>query len=99
MWLGRAHAYGGGIFLAGVADGVLEGNDAQHQQNGILMYGCQNMRVTQNNASFNSGYGLMLFESSQNVVEENTADFFVAASTTTTKPASRITTGQMRPGW
>lgn len=75
VWLGRQHAYGGGFFLAGCADGVLDGNDCQHQQNGILLYGCQNMRATRNNASFNSGYGFLLFESSQNVVEENTADF------------------------
>ncbi|MCL5998178.1 MAG: right-handed parallel beta-helix repeat-containing protein [Chloroflexi bacterium] len=75
VWLDRSQAYGGGIFLSGVIDASLSNNDVQHQQNGILLYGCNNVEVAGNNASYNSGYGILLYESSQNTVESNVADF------------------------
>jgi parallel beta-helix repeat protein len=75
VWLPRDEAYGGGIFLSGVKDSFVTNNDVQHQQSGIMLYGCNNVEVTRNNASFNSGYGMLLFESSQNLVEDNVADF------------------------
>lgn len=75
VWLDRSQAYGGGIFLSGVSDSFVLDNDAQHQQNGIMLYGCNNVLLAHNNASFNSGYGLLLYESSHNTVESNTADF------------------------
>jgi parallel beta-helix repeat protein len=75
VWLSREQAYGGGIFLSGVIDSVVADNDVQHQQSGIMLYGCNRVEVTRNNASFNSGYGLLLYESSENIVEGNTADF------------------------
>lgn len=75
IWLDRSQAYGGGIFLSGVIDSVLRDNDVQHQQNGIMLYGCDHVEVMRNNASFNSGAGLMLFESSHNQIHDNIADF------------------------
>lgn len=75
VWLPREQAYGGGIFLSGVIDSFVAGNDARHQQNGILLYGCNRVEVSRNDASHNSGYGILLFESSENLVEDNTADF------------------------
>lgn len=75
VWLDRSQAYGGGIFLSGVIDSVVVGNDVQHQQNGILLYGCNAVEVAGNNASYNSGYGILLYESSDNLIENNTADF------------------------
>jgi parallel beta-helix repeat protein len=75
VWLDRSKAYGGGIFMSGVIDSFILENDVQHQQNGILLYGCNNVEVARNNASFNSGYGILLYESSQNAIDRNTADF------------------------
>ncbi|MCS7061566.1 MAG: right-handed parallel beta-helix repeat-containing protein [Anaerolineae bacterium] len=75
VWLDRSQAYGGGIFFSGVIDSFIIGNDVQHQQNGILLYGCNRIEVTHNNASYSSGYGLLLYESSDNTIEDNTADF------------------------
>jgi parallel beta-helix repeat protein len=75
VWLDRSEAYGGGIFFSGVVDSFIEDNDVQHQQNGVLLYGCNNVELRRNNASFNSGYGLLLFESSQNTVDQNIADY------------------------
>lgn len=75
VWLPREQAYGGGIFLSGVIDSFVLDNDVQHQQNGIMLYGCNRVEVARNNASYNSGYGILLFESSENLIEDNTADF------------------------
>lgn len=75
VWLDRTEAYGGGIFFSGIKDSFIEGNDVQHQQNGIMLYGCNNVEIVRNNASFNSGYGILLYESSQNTVDHNIADY------------------------
>lgn len=75
VWRDERDAYGGGIYLNGVIDSVLEHNDVQHQQNGILLYGCDHVAVLGNNASFNSGFGIGLFGSSDNTIDNNTADF------------------------
>ena len=75
VWLARDEAYGGGIFLSGVIDSFVTDNDVQHQQSGIMLYGCNRVEVARNNASFNNGYGILLYESSENTVEHNVADY------------------------
>ena len=75
VWLDRSEAYGGGIFFSGIKDSFIEGNDVQHQQNGIMLYGCNKIEIVRNNASFNSGYGILLYESSLNSVDRNIADY------------------------
>ncbi len=75
VWLDRSQAYGGGVFFSGVQDGFIEDNDVQHQQNGLLLYGCNKIEIARNNASFNSGYGILLYESSENEVTHNIADY------------------------
>ena len=75
VWLDRSAAYGGGIFFSGVQDSFIEDNDVQHQQNGVLLYGCNRIELTRNNASFNSGYGILLYESSENEVTHTIADY------------------------
>ncbi|MFN3706014.1 MAG: nitrous oxide reductase family maturation protein NosD [Thermoflexales bacterium] len=75
VWLPLTQAYGGGILLGGVKDGFILNNDVQHQQNGIMLYGCENIQVIGNDASYNSGAGILLYESSHNTIERNVADF------------------------
>jgi parallel beta-helix repeat protein len=75
VWLEREEAYGGAIFLNRCIDSRVDGNDVQHQQGGIILYGCDHIAVIANNASYNSGYGMLLFESSDNEVRDNIADF------------------------
>jgi parallel beta-helix repeat protein len=75
VWLARAEAYGGGIFLNGVIDSFVLDNDVQHQQNGIMLYGCDHVEIARNNASYNSGYGILLYESSNNTLDANIADY------------------------
>jgi parallel beta-helix repeat protein len=50
-------------------------NDLQHQQNGLSLYHCTGVQVEANDASYCSGWGLHLYDSCDNVLEGNFADF------------------------
>ncbi len=75
IWLGHKQAYGGAIFLHNVNEAVIEANDLQHQQSGLLSYSCKNLTVKHNNASYNSGYGIHLHETCGSLFDENSADY------------------------
>ncbi|HEY3412341.1 MAG TPA: right-handed parallel beta-helix repeat-containing protein [Armatimonadota bacterium] len=75
IWLGPKDAYGGAIILFDVKGGLVSGNDVQHQQNGVMMYSCSGLTVEKNNASFQSGFGIHMYGSSDNIVQDNIADW------------------------
>src|SRR6185503_15394618 len=56
-------------------DSLVEENDLQHQQSGLLTYFCRNLTVRRNQASYNSGYGIHLFGTCDCLFEENSADY------------------------
>ncbi|MFN3652967.1 MAG: nitrous oxide reductase family maturation protein NosD [Armatimonadota bacterium] len=75
IWLGPEEAYGGAVLLWEVTDSRVEGNDLQHQQNGLLTYFCDRLTVARNQVNYNSGYGIHLFQTCDSRFEENSADF------------------------
>jgi len=75
IWAKPEEAYGAAVILFDVTGGLVTGNDVQHQQNGISLYGCTGVTVEKNNASFQSGWGIHLFNSSRNTVQDNLADW------------------------
>ena len=75
IWLGPKDAYGGAIILFDVKGGLVSGNDVQHQQNGVMMYNCTGVTVEKNNASFQSGFGIHMYSSSDNIIQDNLADW------------------------
>ena len=75
IWKPAADSYGGAIFLEEVTDANLHDNDLQHQMNGILSYQSQRLTVTDNNASYCSGFGFHLYETSDSTFENNYADY------------------------
>jgi parallel beta-helix repeat protein len=75
LWNPIDQAYSGAILLHDVQRGIVRGCDVHHQMNGVLLYGCMDVKVEKNNASFNSGWGVYLNASSRNTVEENQLDF------------------------
>jgi parallel beta-helix repeat protein len=75
IWLPAEQAYGAGIFLERVRGGVIRDNDLQHQQNGLSCYGCTRLTIEQNDASYCSGWGFCLYDSSDNLLQRNLADF------------------------
>lgn len=75
IWRDVANPYGGAILLDHVDDGVILDNDLQHQMCGLLSYHCRRLNVARNNASYNSGYGIHLYDTSDSVYEDNYADY------------------------
>jgi parallel beta-helix repeat protein len=75
LWTPVEDAYGGAILLHDVQGGAVRGCDLQHQMNGIMLYDCGGLTVERNNASFNSGWGVYLSGSSENVIQDNQLDF------------------------
>lgn len=75
LWQPIEQVYGGAILLNRVSGSVVRGCDLQHQMNGLLLYGCSGLTVERNNASFNSGWGVYLAASSENLVQDNQLDF------------------------
>jgi parallel beta-helix repeat protein len=75
IWRDAARAYGGAILLDHVEDASVAENDLQHQMNGLLCYHCRRLNVRNNNASYNSGFGVHLYDTSDSVYEENVADY------------------------
>ncbi|MGQ9848693.1 MAG: right-handed parallel beta-helix repeat-containing protein [Aggregatilineaceae bacterium] len=75
LWHPIEDAYSSAILLHEVRQGIVRGCDLQHQMNGLLLYHCSELLIEQNNASFNSGWGLYLSASSDNTAQDNRFDF------------------------
>lgn len=75
IWKPAEGAYGGAILLEAVEDAELTDNLLMHQQNGLLAYRCRRLRVTRNNASYNSGFGFYLNGTTDSLFENNHADY------------------------
>lgn len=75
LWNPIEKVYAGAILLHDVQGSAVRGCDLQHQMHGVLLYNCSGLVVEENNASFNSGWGVYLSRSSDNVVQDNQLDF------------------------
>lgn len=75
LWQALDEVYSGAILLNTVEGGIVRNCDLQHQMNGIQLYGCRNVTVEENNASFNSGWGVYLSNSNENLIRQNQLDF------------------------
>jgi parallel beta-helix repeat protein len=63
--------YGAGIYLIDCNKAVIKDCKASGNQNGLLMTRCSGARITNNDFSFNSGLGIGLYRSSDNVILYN----------------------------
>jgi parallel beta-helix repeat protein len=75
LWLPIEKVYGGAVLLNQVQNAALRGCDLQHQQNGFLLYGCEAITVENSNASFNSGWGIYLYNTNHSRILDNHFDF------------------------
>jgi parallel beta-helix repeat protein len=75
LWHPIEQVYSGAILFNNVVGGAIRDCDLQHQMNGILLYSSSNLNVQNNNASFNSGWGVYLSGASDNLIEDNRLDF------------------------
>jgi len=77
-WLDIFHAdtaelYGGGILLKGTSGATVVGILAKNAQNGIGLINARGSYIADNDVSNNSGWGVHLWASSQNVIVRNEA--------------------------
>ena len=75
LWLPVEQVYGGGLLFNRVQNGTVINCDLQHQLNGILLYDCTGITVADNNASFNSGWGVYLSGTHNSIISDNRLDF------------------------
>lgn len=75
LWQPLEQGYSGAILLHNVHRGAVRGCDVQHQMNGILLYNCDHMTVENNNGSFNSGWGVYLWGTTESLIADNRLDF------------------------
>ncbi len=75
IWRPADESYGGAIYLRDVRNSVISSNDCQHQMNGLLTYHCRQLHVSDNNASYNSGWGFHLYDTSDCLFQNNVADY------------------------
>ena len=74
---GEWRRFGAGIALEGVHRGVVRGNTVRQGMNGLLLTRTDSLRIDHNDFSFNSGLGIGLYRSSDNVIVRNRVDYNV----------------------
>ncbi len=69
--------FGAAIYLDSVTGGAIRGVRAEQGMNGLLMSRTAGLRVEGNTFAFNSGLGIGMYRSSDNVIARNRLDFNV----------------------
>lgn len=69
--------YGAAFYLEGVRGGELSGNRVRQGMNGLLLVRSDSLQIRDNDFSFNSGLGMGLYRSSDNVIVRNRLDYNV----------------------
>ncbi|HZI29328.1 MAG TPA: right-handed parallel beta-helix repeat-containing protein, partial [Gemmatimonadaceae bacterium] len=67
--------FGAAIYLDNVSGGLIQGNRVTQGMNGLLMNRVDHVTVRDNNFSYNSGLGIGLYRSSDNLIVRNSVDF------------------------
>ena len=67
--------FGAAIYLDNVSGGILHGNTVTQGMNALLMNRVDHVTVRDNNFSYNSGLGIGLYRSSDNLIVRNSVDF------------------------
>jgi len=75
--IGSWRSYGAGIWLEGCQRCNVYGSKGRQTQNGVILVDSENCEVLHNDFSYNSGWGIGLWNSSQNKIMYNKADFCV----------------------
>ncbi len=83
-WLSHHHnekdewlRFGAGVYLADVRGGEIHGNRVVQGMEGLMLTRSDSLRVWSNVFSFNSGVGIGLYRSSDNVIMHNRVDYNV----------------------
>lgn len=63
--------YGAGLYLEGVTGGAISGSTVEQGMNGLLLTRSDSLRITGNRFAYNSGLGIGLYRSSDNLIAGN----------------------------
>ena len=69
--------YGAAFYLEDVRRGAIRGNTAVQGMNGLMLTRSDSLRILGNDFSFNSGLGIGMYRSSDNVIAHNRLDYDV----------------------
>jgi parallel beta-helix repeat protein len=67
--------FGAAIYLDGVSGGLIQGNTVRQGMNALLMNRVDHVTIRDNTFSHNSGLGIGLYRSSDNLIVRNSVDF------------------------
>ena len=67
--------FGAAIYLDNVSGGLIQGNTVRQGMNALLMNRVDHLTIRDNNFSYNSGLGIGLYRSSDNLIVRNSVDF------------------------
>jgi parallel beta-helix repeat protein len=67
--------YAHAIWLRNCARPILTYNNVTQQQNGISLFECTEALVAHNECSYNTGWGISLYNTDDSVIRDNTADY------------------------
>jgi parallel beta-helix repeat protein len=74
---GEWRRFGAGVALEGVHRGVVRGVTVRQGMNGLMLTRSDSLRIERNDFSFNSGLGIGLYRSTDNVIVRNRVDYNV----------------------
>src|SRR5688572_9207460 len=74
---GEWRRFGAGVALEGVHRGLVRGLTVRQGMNGLMLTRTDSLRIEQNDFSFNSGLGIGLYRSTDNVIVRNRVDYNV----------------------
>ena len=74
---GEWRRFGAGIALEGVHRGHISGSTVRRGMNGLMLTRSDSLTIDHNDFSFNSGLGIGLYRSTDNVIARNRADYNV----------------------
>lgn len=60
IWTDQTEALGGGVLMYRCTDSGLSGNTMIQQNDGIAMYGCENVTIHNNTLNWNCGFGIRM---------------------------------------
>ncbi len=69
--------YGAGIYLTDITGGEIRGNSVRQGMDGLMMTRSNGLRIWNNDFSFNSGLGVGMYRSSDNILMHNRINFDV----------------------
>lgn len=67
--------YGGAVYLKGCTGGVVRGVHAEYQQNGVTLTRSRRITIENCRLSFNSGWGIHLWDADNNRIRNNEAEY------------------------